>query len=121
MGLASNLKGTASKLIPKYGNSVSLVHKTNDGVYNPQTGTFGSPVDVVIDKKALKVNTTNAVMSNSGIPESTWSSIKAMYVMVAEDDIENIDNTWTIDGLPIVKVVPTEAQDLTVIVNVYVG
>ena len=121
MGLATNLKGTASVLITKYGNSVVLSRETNDGVYNPQTGEFGTPATTTLNKKALKVDATSSVMSKSGLPENTWASIKAVYVMVGDDDVLALDNTWTIDGLPVVKVATTEAQDITVILNVYVG
>ena len=121
MSLANHLKDTANNLIATYGNTVTLVSTTNDGEYDPQTGTYKNSTATTITKKALKIDATTSVMNKSGLPETSWGSVSAIYEMVADSDIDGIDNTWTIDGGTIVKKVITEAQDSSIIVNLYVG
>jgi hypothetical protein len=121
MGFANGLKNTAIRLLIEYGNLVVLSTKTNDAVYNPQTGQYGSETVVEYNKLAAVSNASNEELKGSGIPEGEWGNIKAVYTMVEDNETSQITNEWFIDGNPIKKVAPTQAQNTVVVLKVYVG
>lgn len=121
MGLALNLKDTATSLIDKLGNTLSLVKTTNDNIYDPQTGNYGSPSTINYTRKGYVAPVTTDELQASGLKSENWGTISKIITMVADDEIIDIDNTWSIDGLPVNKVTKTEAQDTTIVLNVYVG
>lgn len=121
MGLADNLKLTAEKLIGTYGNTVAISTVTTDNVYNPQTGSFGSPVVQEYSKTAYLAPVTNELLKQSGIPEGEWGKIKFVATMIEDGETTLLNNTWKIDGVAITKVVKTKAQNLTVVLKAYCG
>ena len=121
MGLADNLKSVATKLINEYGNSVILSTTTNDAVYNPQTGQYGSETVVEYNKLATVSNASNEELKGSGIPEGEWGNIKAVYTMVEDNETSQITNEWFIDGNPVNKVAKSQAQNTVVVLKIYVG
>lgn len=121
MGLADNLKNTAIKLIKEYGNSVTLSTTTNNNLYNPQTGSYGSPVVEEYTKIAYLAPVTNELLRKSGIPEGEWGNIKFVATLIEDSETIRLNNKWTIDGVPITKVSKTQAQDLVVVMKVYCG
>ena len=121
MGLADNLAITAKTLIATYGNTVELSITTNDGVYNPQTGSMGTPVTTTYTKSAYVSNATNEELKVSGLPENEWKDVSFVATMISDTETSQLNNSWTLDGRKISKVVKTQAQDTVVVLKVYCG
>ena len=121
MGLSTSLGQTATTMIEKYGNTVTLTTTTSDDTYNPQTGTFGSIVDVEHTKKAYEAKISTALLEKSGLPESMWGNIKALYVFATDSDIVQVNSSWKINGSKVTEVKTITAQDNAIIHNIYVG
>ena len=119
MGLADNLKLTAISLIAKYGNVVVLQHDVNDGVYNPQTGSYGVPVSNQYSRKAYVKPVTTKELQSLG--EGAWGDVVSIATMVEDAEILDLDNTWTFNGSKIIKVIKTEAQDTSIVIKVFCG
>ena len=121
MGLATGLALTADRLISTYGNTITLSTITNNGVYNPQTGSMGTPVTTNYTKSAYISNATNEELQASGLPENEWKDVSFVATMVSDTETSQLDNSWTLDGRKISKVVKTQAQDTVVVLKVYCG
>ena len=121
MSLSTSLGQTASTMIEKYGNTVTLTTTTSDEIYNPQTGTFGSIVSVEHTKKAYEAKISTALLEKSGLPESMWGNIKGLYVLADDADVAQVDTNWKINGIKVTEVKTITAQDNAIIHNIYVG
>ena len=121
MAFSDNLISTATKLIKEYGNTITISTTTNDGVYNPQTGSYGSPVVQEYSKMAAVSTVTTKELQNSGLPENEWGSVNAVYTMIEDTETSLLDNKWKIDDLYIKKVSKIQTQNKVVIIKVYVG
>lgn len=121
MGLADNLTLVAENLIETYGNTVTIETTTNDGVYNPQTGSYGTPVSVSHTKSAYVASPTTQDLSNSGLPDSEWGKVSFVATMVEDNETSLLNNKWTIDNVPVMKIKKTQAQNTTIIIKVYCG
>ena len=121
MALANNLKLTADKMLEKFGNTLSIKTTTNDGVYNPQTGTMGTPTEIEIVRKGYIKNPSNKDLNMSGLSEGTWGNIKFMVTLGHDDDTALIDNNYTINRMPVTKVVRTTVQDTDIVLKIFCG
>lgn len=121
MSLATSLKSVSARLINEYGNSIVLSTKTNDAIYNPQTGQYGSETVIEYDKLAKVSNASNEELKGVGIPDGEWGNIKAVYTMVEDNETSQITNKWFIDGNPVYKVSKSQAQNTVVVLRAYVG
>lgn len=121
MSLATNLQSTAIRMVAEYGNTVKLKTTTNDGVYNPQTGSMGTPVIVTHSYKAVLKPITTEELSGSGINESEWGNVSYIATLAYDAITSMLDNNWTIDGNKIIKQASTQAQDVGIVVKVYCG
>jgi hypothetical protein len=121
MSLSTNLKDVALKLIEKYGNDIVLAHSTNDGVYDPQSGEYGTGVITQYNKKAYAKPVTTDELQEIGIGENTWGDIATVMLMVEDADIADLDNNWTIDTMKVYRVIKTTAQNNVVVIKAYCG
>ena len=121
MALANNLKLTADKMLEKFGNTLSIKTTTNDGVYNPQTGTRGTPTEIEIVRKGYIKNPSNEDLKISGLSEGTWGNIKFMVTLRYDNETSLIDNTYTINKVCVTKVITTTAQDTDIVLKIYCG
>lgn len=121
MSFSTNLKNTATRLLDTYGNTVTLSSTPVTGGYNPQTGQMETGEAITYIKKASNSPLTSKELAKSGLPENMWTSISAIYTFVEDSETTLLDNTWSIDGVKITKVLRIKAQDTEIVLKVYVG
>lgn len=121
MSFSKNLKKTADRLLATYGNTVTISSTPVTGSYNPQTGRMETGAPITHTKKASNTPLTSKELATSGLPENMWSSISAIYTFVEDAETTLLDNTWSVDGVKIRKVLRIKAQDTSIILKVYVG
>ena len=121
MSLSTNLKLVASKLTTKYGNTVTIKTTTDDGVYNPQTGGNGTSTTIEFTKKAVSKDITTSLLQSSGLPENEWGKVKMILTLGIDSETILIDNSYTINGVPVMKVVKIENEDTLIVLKIHCG
>lgn len=119
MSLSTNLQSTASRLLVSYGDSIVLSKVTKSGTYNPAiAGGYADVVTSYNDKAYIKQPTIKD-LELAGIDTTLQLKVSGVATIAYKSDYSAIDNTWSINGIKVSKVIKTSLQDNAVVLKVF--
>jgi hypothetical protein len=120
MSLAERLNMTATKLIGTYGNVLDIIIETNSGDYDPSTGGYATDSTTIYAKGSV-THATNKELSISNIEEMLWSKISSKILIPYNDELEDLDNKCSVNGMKVYSIEKVVIQDKIVVVKLLVG
>lgn len=119
MLLSENMRVVSSRLLSKFGDSITLVKATRNSAYNPAVAGGYTYTTVSFSDKAYIKNPIEKELEFSGIDSKLWSSVTGVATVSFKSSYAQIDNTWSINGKRVIGVIKTSMQDNAIVLKVF--
>lgn len=118
--ISERLQALAGTLTAQYGNTITLVDKSAEGWYDPQTGERHQNTVTYVKYGAIKAITTEDIKI-ANMPDKVLDKVSKVITLAVDNDISTINNSWTVDGMAIHKIIKVTAQNNDIMIKLFVG